>query len=358
VKNLSERASSVLYAVVSEFIRAGEPVGSRTLSTRYGFELSAATIRNVLKDLEEDGYLTQPHTSAGRVPTPAAFRLFIDALMRLKKLREEDSERIRELFSHAMAPELRLREAGRLLSELSGAPAVAIRTHAESRRIQRIRFIVVQPSELLSVLVFEGGTVENRFIAVEGAPGAAQLERLHHLLDEVAVGRTLLEMRTQLAEATHRERDEMRSVGLLGEALLGEAIVGVEASRDVIVEGRSNLVNVSGNPEHLRRLMEALDDREQLLELLDRTAVSSNVQVYLGNDGVAASPESPLSLVAAAYGRQDSAHSGALGVLGPTRMDYPGLVPLVGAMASAMSADLGVKASEAQSPIDRGSDDS
>lgn len=336
--SLNERESAILYAVVSEFIATGEPVGSRTLSNRYGLELSAATIRNVLADLEEKGYLTQPHTSAGRMPTPLAFRLFIDALMRIRRLREEDSERIRELFSSPMGPEARLREAGRLLSELSGNPAVIVRARGEVRRLQRVRFIATKPGELLAVLVFEDSTVENRFIALEGAIDAATLERLHGLLDEGTNGRTLVELSAHLAGLAARASDEIGALGVLGGSLLEGTLVGQKSDPEVIVEGTRTLVDSAENPARLRELMAALDDRKQLVQLLERTAVSTRVEVFLGEER--SGERAPFNLVAAGYGREDAGMAGALGVLGPTRMDYPGLVPLVGAMAQALSQEL------------------
>lgn len=340
MSTLSERASDVLYAVVTEFIATGEPVGSRTLSTRYGIDLSAATIRNVLKDLEDEGYLTQPHTSAGRVPTDRAFRLFIDALMRLRRLPVEDADRIRDLFAQSVPGGERLREAGKLLSELSGVPAVILQARSEARSVQKIRFIPTSPGELLSVVVLDDGSVENRFIAHEGPIESSQLERVHNLLDEVTSGRTLHDLRQHLLELSHRERDELRSLGKLGDSLLGSALRGVERSKDVIIEGRTSLLQAGEDPERLRRLMVALEDREQLMRLLDRTLSTSRVQVFLGSESEQVAG-SPLSVVAAAYRHEDRSVAGALGVLGPTRMDYPGLVPLVGAMATAMSRALG-----------------
>ncbi|HSC87501.1 MAG TPA: heat-inducible transcriptional repressor HrcA [Polyangiaceae bacterium] len=349
MSSLSERASRVLYAVVSEFIATGEPVGSRTLSNRYGLDLSPATIRNVLSDLEEDGYLTQPHTSAGRVPTDRAFRLFIDALMRLRQLPVEDASRIRDLFSQSSTGTERLREAGKLLSDLSGVPAVVLQTRSSARSVQKIRFIPVGPSELLSVVVLDDGSVENRFIPVEALPAPAELERVHNLLDEATSGRSLSELRQHLREVARRERAEVGHVGRLGDELLGSALRGVEHSREIIVEGRTSLLHAGEGPERLERLMAALEDRERLVSLLDRTLDTTQVQVFLGSENEQASG-SPLSVVAAAYRHEDRTAAGALGVLGPTRMDYPGLVPLVGTMAQAMSRALGYSGGDGADP--------
>lgn len=338
--SLSGREHQVLYAVVTEFIGRGEPVGSRTLSAHYSLGLSAATIRNVLKDLEDAGYLSQPHKSAGRTPTRAAYQVFIDALMRVRKLPEADQARIRDLMgSDLERPEL-MRQSGRLLSELSGVPSIILQARSESRSVQKVRFIPTRPGELLSVVVLDDGSVENRYISVDETFGLDQLERVHLLLDEATSGKNLRELRAYLKSVTEEARDEVRDLSRLSESLLGSALQGVERSREVIIEGRSHLLRTGADPERLRRMMVALEDREQLVGLLNRTLASEQVQVFLGED-LGVSDGSPLSVVAAPYRGLGQGPAGALGVLGPSRMNYPELVPLVGAMARAMSSALG-----------------
>lgn len=336
--SLSERAQAVLYAVVTEFINKGEPVGSLTLSSSYGLGLSAATIRGVLKDLEEAGYLSQPHASAGRVPTRVAYQLFIDALMRVGDLGADAEARIVELFqSHADGPQL-LRECGRLLSDLSGVPAVVVQTRSEARKVKKIRFIVTRPGELLSVIVLDDDSVENRFITLERAPPADQLERVHLLLDEVTNGRTLHDLRVHLRQVAEVERSEVGALRKLSDGLLSSALSQVEKSTEVIVEGRSSLLLGEEDPGRMRHLLLALEDKKRLMELLDRAVAADKVQVFLGAES--GPDESPLSVVAAAYQGPSRGTLGALGVLGPHRMDYPRLVPLVGAMAQAMTRSL------------------
>jgi heat-inducible transcriptional repressor len=330
----------VLYALVTEFIATGEPVGSRTLTKKYGFDLSPATIRNELKDLEDEGFLAQPHTSAGRVPTARAFRVFIDALMRVRELPTQDASRIRELFdTQRPGPDL-LRETAKLLSDLSGAPAVLLQARSERRRVQTLRFVPTRPGELLSVLVMSDGTVENRFIHVDGGVDASQLERVHNLLDEVVVGRTLLDLRDHLNQLAREQRDELHALQKLGESLLNDAVEGADRSKDLIIEGVSRLVDGPSavDAERLRGLMLALEDKEELLKLLDRILESSDVQVFLGEEA-SRTVGHPLSVVAAPFQRGGAA-GGALGVVGPARMDYPFLVPLVGTTAAAMSRAL------------------
>src|SRR5262249_45964506 len=154
-----------------------------------------ATIRNVLADLEDEGYLAQPHTSAGRIPTELAFRLFVDALMQVQKLPEDDAGRISEWLEKLPPPPDIPRETGKPLADLSGAPAVILRARAETRTLLKLRFIATRPGEMLAVAVFLDGTVENRFLRVEAPIAESDLERLHGMLEEVAPGCTLPALR-------------------------------------------------------------------------------------------------------------------------------------------------------------------
>jgi heat-inducible transcriptional repressor len=335
---LPKRARQVLYAVVTEFIATGEPVGSRTLSKKYGFSLSPATIRNVLADLEDAGYLAQPHTSAGRMPTHAAFRLFVDALMRVQRLPDDDAGKISEWLED-LRPDADIpRETGKLLSGLSGAPALVLRPRAESRTLRKLRFIATRPGEMLAVAVFLDGTVENRFIPVEGNVSDAELERIHRMLEEVVEGRTLQALRDKVEEGRDQWRDELRSVHELGFKLMRSAAAGTPRAADVVIEGQTRLLEQAefGNAVGLRELFLALEDREKLVALLDRALATDRVQVFLGEE-TSAAVGYPVSLVAARY-QEHGEPGGAVGVIGPTRMDYPLVVPLVAAAAEAMSA--------------------
>ena len=213
MSELPNRARKILFAVVTEFIATGEPVGSRTLAKKYGLDLSAASIRNVLADLEEGGYLLQPHTSAGRVPTDRALRAFIDTLMEVRALPPEEQAklgaRFAEIYALANDP---LREAGRYLSELSGQAAVVAAPRTELRTLAQLRFIPTRPGQLLAVLVFSDGTVENRFIQVEVPVDEPELGRVHNLLADVIEGRTLGEVRDLFAR---RLADDRVAIGAL-----------------------------------------------------------------------------------------------------------------------------------------------
>src|SRR5579883_1160479 len=208
---LSARARQVLYHCVTEYVATGEPVGSRTLAKKSGLELSPASIRNVLADLEEAGYLRQPHTSAGRVPTDRAFRLFIDALMHVRELTGDEEASIRDRFASLEPGQNVMRETGKLLSELTGTVAVVVAPRAETLTLKQLRFLRTAPEEVLAVIVMKNGTVQNRFL--KAAVTEADLRRIHDLLDDVVEGRTLGDLRELFERRLQSERvqhDELR----------------------------------------------------------------------------------------------------------------------------------------------------
>ncbi len=322
---------------MTEFIASGEPVASRTLTKKYGFELSAATIRNVLADLEESGYLTQPHTSAGRVPTEAAYRLFVDALMEERQLSHEERTDIDGWFSELPPGTDLLREAGRRLSHLSGAPAVLVRAGSATRTLLKLRFIATRPGELLAVIVFSDGTVENRFLGVEEPVSDAELERIHNMLEDAVSGRTLVDVREHFVSGM-REQNELGPLSQKGWSLVRAAAESAGRGLTIEIEGQARLLE-RPDVESARELLRVLEDRQRLLALLDSALSSDNVRVYLGEEAAQA-VGCPVSVVAAAFREEDGESAGALGVIGPTRMDFPFVVPRVSAAAGAMSAAL------------------
>ncbi len=325
---------------MTEYIATGEPVASRTITKKYGFDLSAATIRNVLVDLEEGGFLSQPHTSAGRVPTEAAYRLFVDALMEERQLSDEERADIGGWFEELPPGTDLLREAGRRLSRLSGVPALLVRASSETRTLLKLRFIATRPGELLAVIVFSDGTVENRFLSLETPVSDAELERIHNMLEEAASGRTLLAVREHFMTGVREQRDELGALHQKGLSLVRAAAEGAARGLSIEIEGQARLLE---RPEFgdgsARELLRVLEDRERLLSLLDSALASDNVRVFLGEEAAQA-VGCPVSVVTAPFREEDGERAGALGIIGPTRMDFPFLVPRVSAAAEAISVAL------------------
>jgi heat-inducible transcriptional repressor len=338
--DLPLRSRKILFAVVTEFIASGGPVGSRTLARKYGLDLSAASIRNVLADLEDEGYLKQPHTSAGRVPTDRALRFFIDTLMEVRAIPPEEQRKMGARFAEIYAADDPLRETGRYLSELSGAAAVIAAPKKELRSLAQLRFIPTRPGQLLAVLVFADGTVENRFVPIEAPISDGDLLRVHNLLADVIEGRSLGEVRDLFARRLAEDRVAVDALRRRAFELGSKAIPDL-ASRDLLViEGQARLIDL---PEYtdvarLKKVVLALEEREELVGLLDRTLAAGAVTVFVGSEaGDLGGGE--LSLVVAPYGDRGRV-AGTVGVLGPTRMDYAKVMPLVDATATAMSEAL------------------
>ncbi len=323
------RARRVLYAVVTEYVATGEPVGSRKLARRYGFNLSAATIRNVLADLEEAGYLTQPHTSAGRVPTAAGYRLFIEALAQMRRLGAGERRRIRERIAQLDPARDDLAvEVGRLLAGVTGAAAVVAAPRPESTPLSGLHFLPLDEERVLAVLVGRSGTVENRVVPVDPVPDREQLQRLNNFLAEIAPGRTLTQLREELAAQLESGRQRAARLREVAAALLSATSEG-EAPPRLAIEGQELLFERPefSDADKLRSYLRTLEEHERLLELLERTLRVGSVQVLIGAEAQLGELDD-VSVVGAPFGSAESG-AGALGVIGPSRMDYARVVPLV-----------------------------
>ena len=336
MSELSARARQLLYHCVTEYVETGEPVGSRTLSKKAGLDLSPASIRNVLADLEDLGYLRQPHTSSGRIPTARAFRLFIDALMHVRALTDGDEQSIRDRFASLEPGQDVMRQTGKLLSELTGTAAVVVAPRAETFVLQQLRFIRTSQDEILAVLVLKNGAVQNRFLQFSASE--SELQRIHNLLDDVVEGRTLRDLRDLFARrlgSDRMERDEVRRRAFeMGGAAVEEAMA---SQTDLLIEGQERLLDQPDFPEagQVRTLVTALDAHDKLATLLELAMQGKGGHVVVGEE-TGDLGGGQLAIVGAPY-KTHGQPTGTVGVIGPTRMDYPRVVPLVAATAEAMS---------------------
>jgi len=337
---LAFRARKILYAAVAEYIGTGEPVGSRKLSKRYGLNLSPASIRNVLADLEEAGYLTQPHTSAGRVPTELGFRVFVDALVQMRQVGAEDRAAIVKRMSELNpAEDDVIRETGKLLSALTGAAALVTSPRAGEETLSQVRFVPLREGQLLAVLVSRTGIVQNRVVQVLEEPSSQELERLHNYLAELVEGRTLSQVRDALADEMDGERDKYDELRRLARDVLSATASGLSEDTEVLIEGQGTLFDRPEftSVEKIRAFLKTFEEKELLVGLLDRTLAAGGVQVLIGSETNLLDVED-ISLISASYGQRGT---GALGVIGPTRMDYGKVVPLVQFTAQVVGQVLG-----------------
>jgi heat-inducible transcriptional repressor len=333
---LGYRARKILFAVVSEYIATGEPVGSRRLSKRYGLNLSPATIRNELADLEDSGCVSSPHTSAGRVPTELGFRIFIDALAQMREVAEADRAAIIARMS-TLRPGIDdvPREAGRVLAALTGAAALVTRPRTELDALTQLRFVPLSGTSVLAVIVTRSGTIQNRVVTLGDVLEPSELERLQNYVSELATGRTLTELRAVLAEAVAGERGQYDRLKRRAKQVVDAA--ATTEPRDVVIEGQGTLFDRPEfeSSEKLRAFLRTFEEKERLLGLLDRTIVATGVTVLVGSEAKLADV-SDIGVISAPY-RSSGQGAGTVGIVGPTRMDYGKLMPLVGFMSDVMS---------------------
>jgi heat-inducible transcriptional repressor len=337
---------------VTEYVAMGLPVGSRTLARRYGLELSPASIRNVLKDLEEAGYITQPHTSAGRIPTDRGFRVFVDALVELEQVSAADRRSIADRLERSVALAQRdqfngihrgeevMREAGRVLADLTGAATVVTGPAPEEEPLEELRFMPLRDGELLAILVAKTGAVQNRVLRQVPKLGRDDLERVNNYLDSLLEGGSLRELRNRLASDMDRERGTYHQLATRAGVMLEAAVAGGSGGALVLIEGQGRLFD---RPEFtdvskLREYLRAFEEKERLLELLEQTLAADGVRVLIGAEA-GMDPLKDISVISSTY-RRAAGTSGTLAVVGPTRMDYAKVVPLVQFTAQAVSRTL------------------
>lgn len=327
--DLSYRARKILYAVVTEYIATGEPVGSRRLSRRYGLNLSPASIRNVLADLEDVGYLSQPHTSAGRVPTDSGFRVFVDALVQMRDVTAEDRAAIETRMGDLQPGDDVMRETGRLLSALTGAASLIARPRPDEEAISQIRFVPLGDKRALAVLVTRSGVVQNRVVKLGRDLETSELERLHNYLNELVDGRTLAEVRERLAQEVASQRGHYVTLSEHARHAIDETLASEPSENLVVIEGRDLLFD---RPEFadatkIRQFLKTFEEREKLLDLVERTLLSGGVQVLIGSETNLGEIED-ISVISASY-ESATGSAGTLGIIGPARIDYAKVVPVV-----------------------------
>lgn len=325
---ISARQREVLAAIVREYILTGQAVGSRTLVRRQGIESSPATVRNLMADLEDQGLLRQPHTSAGRIPTESGLRMFVNRLMERRELSgAERHEILRRYRLSDVELDGLLREVSRLLSEVSQQCAVVLVPRSECSVLKGIEFVRISERQMIVVLVMSSGLVQNRLIHVTESLSSDEMQRVHNYLNELCVGRALGDVRELVLNEL--ESEQHRYDRLLGRALeLGAQALDRPIVDDLVIEGKARLLDHTEiDPDQMKALMRGIEQKRLVLRLLDDTIHGDGVQVFIGAETKREEMRN-CALVTCAYG--DGKHTlGTLGVIGPSHMDYPRVVPLV-----------------------------
>jgi heat-inducible transcriptional repressor len=336
--DLDAREAAILKSVISQHILTGEPIGSRAIARRPRLDLSPATIRGVMAELEERGLLTQPHVSAGRLPTAKAYRIYVDRMIGKPKMAPDQTVAIDEAMGghHGEITEL-LEEASRQLSRFSNQVGVVLAPELKRTVVEHLEFVRLDLHRVVAILVGRSGVVHNRILEVDEPLGQHELDGIGRYLSAEFRGLTLTQMRRALQR---RMSEELATYDrLVARSLdLGRRTVAAEAGEaGVFVDGTSNLLDqpeFSADPERIKELMRALDRKKTLIDLLGRVLEDEGLQVIIGDEN----PESGLarcSLVASTYGAGGRV-MGTLGIVGPTRMEYAQAIALVDYLAQVL----------------------
>jgi heat-inducible transcriptional repressor len=336
---LNERTQSILMAVIQSFIQTAEPVGSRTISKRFDFGLSPATIRNVMSDLEELGFLEQPHTSAGRVPTDKGYRFYVNHLQNREILSPEESARIVQRYTpyRGEIGEV-MAETSRLLSEVSRYAGLVLQKFSTTV-FKRIEFVRTRPRQVLAIFIMDSGLVHNKLIMLDEDMTQDELHRISNYLNEEFSGYPLHTIRQRVLERMAEEKAQYDA--LLRQAMkVGEKIFDdmTESNSNIYVGGTANIIDqpeFSANVGRMKELFKAFEEKHRLISILDRCLAESGINVIIGS-------ETPFqdvhecSFVTHTYSYGDRT-IGVLGVVGPKRMAYPRVMALVDYTANLVS---------------------
>jgi len=341
---LNDRAQRLLRVLVQSYIRDGQPVGSRSLSRESGLVLSSATVRNVMADLEELGFVTSPHTSAGRVPTDKAYRFFVDSLLRAHPPTDDASleEIRRQLDLPSDSSKSLAASASQLLSNITHLAGVVTLPPAQVSVLTHIEFLPLSENRVLVVLVLDDREVQNRIIQLGRHYGAEELRRAANFLNEHCSGLALAQIRQEILRQLQETRETLNQVML---DAIDMAQRFFEQSRqqegiDFVIAGETNLMGIAelSSVEKLKRLFEAFNEKRDMLHLLDQSLKADGVQIFIGQESGYQILDD-YSVVMAPYS-SDKGVIGVLGVIGPTRMAYERVIPIVELTARVLGSAL------------------
>jgi heat-inducible transcriptional repressor len=334
---LNERAQILLKTLVERYIADGQPVGSRALSKYSGLDLSPASIRNVMADLEDLGFIASPHTSAGRIPTARGYRFFVDTLLTIKPL---DSIEINQLEGqlHAENRQRLVTSASQVLADLTRFAGVVM-TPRRSGGFRHIEFVRLSDTRVLLILVTTDGDVQNRILITDRAYSPAELTEATNILNQNFAGLTFEESRQRVHEELKQLREDMTRLMTRALEIGSQAVT--ESAEDVVISGEGRLLDVqdlSSDMQRLRNLFDLFERKTGLLQLLDVSSRAHGVQIFIGGESGLVSLDE-CSVVTAPY-EVDGRIVGTVGVIGPTRMAYERVIPIVDITAKLLSSAL------------------
>jgi heat-inducible transcriptional repressor len=332
---LDHRAQTLLKALVERYIADGQPVGSRALSKISGLDLSPATIRNIMADLEEMGLVASPHTSAGRIPTPRGYRMFVDTLLTVQTLDEKAVELRLQPKNQIGSPQRIISSAAQVLSSLSQFAGVVLTPRRESV-FQQVEFLRLSEKRILLVIVAPNGEVQNRLLLTDVDYTRSQLVEAANYINRHYGGLSFDDVRNRLQAELRQLRDDMTR--LMQAAVEAGSDAMTENNDEVVISGERNLLSVSdlsSNMTSLRKLFDMFEQKTSLMQLLDVSSKATGVQIFIGGESQLM-PVDEMSVVTAPYGVNGKV-VGTLGVIGPTRMAYERVIPIVDITAKLLS---------------------
>jgi len=340
---LNERGQRLLKVLVERYIRDGQPVGSRMLARDSGLDLSPATVRNVMADLEELGLVRSPHTSAGRVPTVQGYRLFVDTLLTVQPLGGVELRKLQGQFSTEENREALLAAASHILSEVTHLAGLVTLPRVERLTLRQVEFLPLSDNRVLVILVINEREVQNRIIRTERSYSHSELQQASNYLNEEFGGREIEAVREQLLREMREARERMNRMMIVAIEMADKGLVVGPSEDDFVVAGQTYLMEYGelSDMERLRQLFDAFQKKRDLLHLLDQSLKARGVQIFIGEEsGYDVLDE--CSVVTAPYSVGDRV-LGVLGVVGPTRMAYERVIPIVDLTARLLGAALNHK---------------
>ena len=332
----SERTRRILHDLIDEYIHTGSPVGSQTLA-RKGIDLSPATLRNIMAELEEMGYLFQPHVSAGRVPTEKALRFYVDSILEVRILTRAEREIIQQQYRYTeMELTALLKDTSQILSSISRNISVVVIPKFIYTVFKLMEFISVSRNRVLVIFVSQSGVVQNKIVEVEEDIPQAELDKYARYLNELLKGLTLQEVKQKIVEEMQKEKN--RYDLLLSKALsLSTKALEIDEQAEIYVDGKLNLLEYPEFSEvkKMKRILQTIEEKERLLKLLNKAIEAQGVQIFIGSENELQEMEG-CSFITSTYSRENHV-LGALGVIGPTRMDYERIIPIVDYTAKIVS---------------------
>lgn len=337
---LNPRAEVLLKTLIERYIVEGQPVGSRTLAKHTGLELSPATIRNIMSDLEELGLVRSPHTSAGRVPTELGYRFFVDSLLTVRPLESEQLRRIEDDLAAGHDPQQLLESVSQLLSQITKLTGIVRVPRREQAAFRHLEFLHLSPRRILAILVTQDGRVHNRILQPERLYYQSELVEAANYFNETYSGMQLTEVKQALVAALQKDSEDMQAVMRAAVQMAHQVFVEDQKREDeVVVSGESNLFGIPDlGSARLRQLFDTFNTKQDLMQLLDQSMRAGGVQIFIGGEsGYEALQE--CSFVTASY-QLDGRVVGTLGVIGPTRMPYDQVISIVDVTARLLSGVL------------------